>query len=425
MSMLRLRQAAPALLIAAALLTLSACGMTEYPNSTFNPNSDFNTAIDNLFDRLLFWGTIVFVVVEAALIFTIFRFRKRPGGAAPKQIHGNVALEISWTVIPAVILVLIAIPTVKTIFETQAPAPAGALTVEVTGHQWWWEFHYPEFGFSTANEVYIPLGRTTNFVLKTKDVLHSFWIPQMGGKRDLITNKTNYMWFTPNADLGSSAWNGFCTEYCGSSHANMKFRLFTVEPAEFESWARHQATVAVPHRTPATGAPGTPGTTTLVTVASNPSVTVTDSVPAAEPEIGYFFPAADLPDHVIPKTPIPADLPFDDGLLAGGDATRGQQSFILGGCIGCHAINGNPMAMSPIGPNLTHLATRHTIGGGLFTNDAPTLARWIKNAKKMKPGALMNTIGIGEYEPLLKGPVTAGLTDAQIADVVAYLRSLK
>jgi cytochrome c oxidase subunit 2 len=163
-----------------------------------------------------------------------------------------------------------------------------------------------------------------------------------------------------------------------------------------------------------------------VRVASNTGATVTDSMPAAaQPEIGYYFPAADLPDHVIPKTPIPAGLTFDDALLAGGDAKRGETSFMMGGCIGCHAINGNPMALSPIGPNLTHMATRHTIGGGLFPNDAPTLARWIKNAKKMKPGALMNTIGIGEYDPILKGPVTGGLTDAQIADVVAYLRSLK
>jgi len=394
MSMLRLRQAAPATLIAVALLALSACGGAELPNSTFNHTTDLNTAIDNLWQRLLFWGTIVFVVVEIALVYTIIRFRKRPGGPAAKQIHGNVALEITWTAIPAVILVLIAIPTVKTIFQTQAPAPAGALVVEVTGHQWWWEFKYPEYGITTANELYIPLGRTTNFVLRTKDVLHSFWIPQMGGKRDLITNKTNNMWFTPKPELGNSAWNGFCVEYCGDSHANMKFRLFTVSPEDFESWARHQAASAVPH--------------------------------TAEPmEPGYVFPAADLPAHVVPQTPVPAGLTFDNALLAGGDPVAGQQAFMLGGCIGCHAIAGNPMAVSQIGPSLTHFATRHTLGGGLFPNDDHHLARWIKNAKKMKPGVLMNTVGIGEYDPILKGPVTAGLSDIQIANVVAYLRSLK
>src|SRR5690606_26404536 len=156
------------------------------------------------------------------------------------------------------------------IFATQAPAPAGALEIEVIGHQWWWEFRYPELGIVTANEVYVPVGRAANFELKTIDVIHSFWVPQMGGKRDLITNKSNWMWFTPNEDLGTQAWNGFCGEYCGTSHANMKFRLYTVQPDEFASWAAHQAKPAQVH---------TPG----------------DS---AAP--GYVFPVADLPDHVIP-----------------------------------------------------------------------------------------------------------------------------
>jgi cytochrome c oxidase subunit II len=418
MSTLRLRRAAPALLTAVALLALNACsGMESAPNSTFNHTTDFNTAIDGLWHRLLFWGTIVFVVVEVALLYTIFRFRKRPGSAPAKQIHGNVALEITWTAIPALILVLIAVPTVKTIFETQAPPPAGALTIEVTGYQWWWEFHYPEYGVTTANEVYIPVGRTTNFVLRTKDVLHSFWVPQMGGKRDLISNKTNSMWFTPRPDLGTNAWNGFCTEYCGSSHANMKFRLYTVQPDEFASWAAHQARPALPHDTT---------TAAAIPPAMVASASSAMQAPAMQaPASGYVFPASDLPEHVIPQTPIPATLRFDDALLAQGDAKRGETSFMMGGCIGCHVITGNPMALSRIGPDLTHFASRHTLGGGLFPNDDPTLARWIKNARAMKPGALMLVVGIGEYSPDLKGPVTAGLTDAQIADVVAYLRALK
>jgi cytochrome c oxidase subunit II len=418
MSMLRLRQAAPALLFAAVLLVLTACGETEYPNSTFNRHTDLNTSIDTLWDRLLFWGTIVFVVVEAALVFTIIRYRKRPGGPAAKQIHGNAALEITWTAIPAVILVLIAVPTVKTIFETQAPAPAGALRIEVIGHQWWWEFRYPELGITTANEVYVPVGRTASFELKTVDVLHSFWVPQMGGKRDLISNKTNYMWFTPNADLGTSAWNGFCTEYCGSSHANMKFRLFTVQPDEFASWAAHKAAV-FPNGGPAASGSAVTPVVPAAASAQQPAVLPTEP-------IGYVFPKEQLPSHVVPQTPVPAGLTFDDALLAQGDPTRGIQAFMLGGCIGCHTIAGNPMAISPIGPNLTHVASRHTIGGGLFPNDGAHLARWIKNAKKMKPGALMNVIGIGEYDPILKRPVSqGGLTDQQIADVVAYLMALK
>jgi len=188
MPKLSLRQTATTALTAVGLLALSGCGFTEYPNSTFNHHTDFNTAIDALFQRLLFWGTIVFVVVEAGLVYTIIKYRKRPGGPKPRPIHGNAALEITWTVIPALILVLIAIPTVRTIFQTQADAPAGALKVQVIGHQWWWEFRYPELGIVTANELYVPVGRTVEFELTTKDVLHSFWIPQMGGKRDLISN---------------------------------------------------------------------------------------------------------------------------------------------------------------------------------------------------------------------------------------------
>ena len=425
MSKLRLRQAMPALFTAAALLMLSACGQTEYPNSTFTRITDFNTAIDSLWERLLFWGTIVFVVVEAALIFTIIKYRKRPGGPEAKQIHGNAVLEITWTAIPALILVLIAVPTVKTIFQTQAPAPAGSIRIQVIGHQWWWEFRYPDLGIVTANEVYVPIGKTASFELTTKDVLHSFWIPQMGGKRDLITNKTNYMWFTPNADLGTQAYNGFCTEYCGASHANMRIRLFAVQQDEFERWAKHQAKPAVFNPQAAAMAPAAP--TTPVRPASNTqSGAVVATEPAVDTTSGYMFPAEKLPAHVIPQTPFPAGLEYDDALLAGGDATRGAtQGFLVGGCIGCHAIDGVPGAISQTGPNLTHVASRHTIASGLYRMDGPSLARWIKNAPHMKPGSLMWTIGKGEYDPVRKTTVAAGLDDRQIADVVAYLLALK
>ncbi len=422
MPKLRVRSAAPVFLALAILLTLSACGLTEYPNSTFNHTTDFNTSIDALWQRLVFWGTIVFVVVEAALIFTIIKYRKRPGGPAAKQIHGNAALEITWTAIPAIILVLIAVPTVKTIFETQAPAPAGALKVQVIGHQWWWEFRYPELGITTANELYVPVGRTISFELTTKDVLHAFWIPQMGGKRDLISNKTNYLWFTPSDTLKTMAYNGFCTEYCGSSHANMRIRLYTVQPAEFESWARHQASPAVfnPMAAPAPTPPVTPAANRRQAAAAP-----VDTTPA--PASGYVYPAEALPSHVVPNTPIPAGVSFDDALLAQGDATRGARTWMMA-CMACHAINGVPGATSTIAPNLTHIASRHTIAGGLYRNDDHTLARWIKNPGILKPGALMNANGLGEYDRYRKitvGPQHIGLSDAQIADVVAYLRSLK
>src|SRR5688572_27282838 len=236
----RLRQLGSFGLLAVGLLMLAACA-TEYPNTTFQPKSELGRSIDFLWDRLLLLGTIVFVLVEAALIYVVFRYRRRPNdNTTPPQTHGNAMLEIAWTIIPAVILVFLAVPTVKTIFETQAKVAAGALEIEVIGHQWWWEFRYPQYDFVTANEIYIPTGRTVNFRMTSQDVIHSFWIPQLAGKRDVMANRTNYIWFTPDSSLGPSVWNGFCTEYCGASHAKMRFRAFTVTPQQFESWIAGQ-----------------------------------------------------------------------------------------------------------------------------------------------------------------------------------------
>lgn len=403
------------LLLGALALGLSACG-GEYPNSTFNHNTEFNAATDALWDTLLLYGTIVFVFVEVALVYTIFRFRRRPGGGKPKQVHGNTALEITWTAIPAVVLVLIAIPTVRTIFKTQAKAVPDALQVQVIGHQWWWEFKYPQLGITTANELYLPNGRTVNFELKTFDVLHSFWIPQLGGKRDLISNKSNFLWFTPNADLPSSAWNGFCAEYCGTSHANMKFRVFTVTPDEFDMWAAHQKQAAV---FPAAVAP--------VADAAVAGGDTTVAVPVQVPV--WTFPAERLASekgYSTPSMPIPPGITFDENLLGKGDAARGKDIYSRSSCIGCHVITGNPMSAGVIGPNLTHIASRHTLAAGMYPNDTKHLTYWIKNAPVMKPGSIMPTIGTGLVDPVRKNTVTmGGLTDAEIADVVAYIQSLK
>ncbi|MBL0169415.1 MAG: cytochrome c oxidase subunit II [Gemmatimonadaceae bacterium] len=420
----RQRRVVSALLLGALALGLAACGGV-YPNSTFNHHTEFNTSIDALWNTLLAWGTGVFIAVEIALVYTIFRFRRRPGGKTPEQVHGNTVLEIAWTAIPAVILIFIAIPTVRTIFKTQAKAAPNALQVQVIGHQWWWEFRYPEYGITTANELYLPTGRTVNFELKTQDVLHAFWIPQMGGKRDLISNKSNYLWFTPNADLPSSAWNGFCAEYCGSSHANMKFRVYTVTPDEFAKWTAHQQQPAA-----AAPAPAAPAVAkTAAQTAAKPADSAAQAVVAPVQVPVWTFPQERLDAEFAatkPTMPIPPGMAFDENLLSAGDVDRGRQIYSRSACIGCHVVKGNPMSMGVIGPNLTHVATRHTLAGGLYVNDQKHLAYWIKNAPHRKPGSIMPTIGKGLYDPVRKNTITiGGLTDAEIADVVAYLQSLK
>ena len=419
--MLRQRRMASALLLGAVALGLSACGEI-YPNSTFNWNTDVNAITDALWDKQLLLGTLVFILVEIALVVTIFRFRARPGGKKPEQVHGNTALEITWTVIPAVILVILAIPTVRTIFQTQAKAAPEALQVQVIGHQWWWEFKYPQYGITTANELYLPNGRTVNFELKTQDVLHSFWIPQLGGKRDLISNKSNFLWFTPNKDLPTSAFNGFCAEYCGSSHANMKFRVYAVSSSEFDQWTAHQKQAAVfPMLAPA--APVAPAVQTASVIPTPQPAAVPTAVPV------WAFPKDRLEKEFAstkPTMPIPVGITFDESLLAKGDATRGQEIYSRSTCIGCHAISGNRMSMGVIGPNLTHLGSRYTLASGLYPLDAKHLAYWIKNAQHLKPGAKMMVMGKGQYDPTTKKTVTVGgLTDPEIADIVAYLLALK
>ncbi|HEX2717141.1 MAG TPA: cytochrome c oxidase subunit II [Gemmatimonadaceae bacterium] len=398
----RLRRRFAAALTAASALALSACSANQYPNSIFERHTEFNREVLSIFHSLFFWGTVVFVLVELALLWVLWRYRRREGAPEPRHIHGNTTLEVLWTLIPAVVLIFIAVPTVRAIFRTQAKAVPNALEVEVIGHQWWWEFRYPQYGVVTANELYLPIGRTVNFALKTNDVLHSFWIPRLGGKRDLITNHTNYLWFTPDS-VDEQAWNGSCNEYCGASHANMLFRAFTVSPEQFEQWAAHQKSPAAFGAVAAAAATTTTGTQTPVTFVS--------------------WPRERLPEYSVPNKPTPDGLTWNESLV--GDAARGQQIYSRSACIGCHVITGNPMSVGVIGPNLTHFGSRLTLGAGLYPNDARHLALWIKNTRAMKPGAIMPTLGKGQYDPVFKTTVTTGLTDQEIADIVAYLQALK
>jgi cytochrome c oxidase subunit II len=425
---LRMRWLTPALALLIAV-SLSACNSFT-PNTIFGAHSEFGHSVDVLTRRLLYLGILVFILVEGLLVLILVKFRDREGNREARQIHGNTTLEVSWTLVPAVILAFIAVPTIKTIFETQAKAIPNALQVEVIGHQWWWEFRYPQYGVVTANELYLPVGRTANFALTTKDVLHSFWIPQLNGKRDLISNHTNYIWFTPDSAF---AWNGFCAEYCGTSHANMRFKVFTVTPAEFDAWVAHQKTNAVGSAPPAVpGAPADSGKKPAalpVTRVATSTGTTTPAGAHAQPPVATpvmtvadtasaTYPRANLPEWLKPKTPKPVGLTFDATVT--GDAARGAAMFKGAPCIACHTIRGVPTAQGVLAPNLTHVGSRTTIAGGLYPNDLEHLELWIKNAPAMKPGSLMPLFGKAE-----KGETPGLYTDQQIADLAAYLSSLK
>jgi cytochrome c oxidase subunit 2 len=227
-----------ALLVGVAVL-LSSCGWSlwDSPMTTVRPKSDFGKWIDEIF-MLISWTTLViFIVVEGGLVYACWRFRDRPGAPIPKQIHGHTVLEISWTVAFSLVLLIIGIPTIKIVFKTQEAPAATALQVDVAGKQWWWEFTYPEFKLTTANELHLPVGQTVAFNLLAPDVIHSFWIPGLGGKRDVVPHRVNRIVLTPEAP---GEFLGQCAEYCGISHANMRFRV-TVHPKEdFDRWVKAQ-----------------------------------------------------------------------------------------------------------------------------------------------------------------------------------------
>jgi cytochrome c oxidase subunit 2 len=216
------------------MLLLAACSPDQYPQTTLRPRADFARESDQIFRTTLLWATVVFVLVEGALLIAIWKFRNRPGAAEPVQTHGNTTLEIVWTIIPAFILAMIAVPTVRTIFRTATKPGPEALQVEVIGHQWWWEFRYPQLGITTASELRVPVGRTVSLEMTTVDVLHSFWLPQFAGKRDVFPNRYNNLWFKAEV---TGDFPAQCVEFCGIQHGRMAYRIVSVDGAAFDAWA--------------------------------------------------------------------------------------------------------------------------------------------------------------------------------------------
>lgn len=221
-----------------SVLALAACG-GDYPQSTLHPVGDHSGAIDSLYRRIFWWAVGVFIVVESVLVYVIFRYRHRPGAPGPVQMHGNTLLEITWTLAPAVVLIFIAVPTIQTIFTIDAAPPKGALEVQVIGHQWWWEFRYPEFGIVTANEMHLPAGRPVVLSMTSADVIHSLWLPKLAGKRDVIPGRSTRLVFTVDS---TGNYAGQCTEFCGESHANMRMRAIVQDSAAFAVWVAGQQT---------------------------------------------------------------------------------------------------------------------------------------------------------------------------------------
>lgn len=319
-------------------------------------------------------------VVSLLLVIVVLRFRAKPGQTeVPKQIHGSTKLEILWTAIPIAILVSVAIPTVKTAFATFGRVENPDMTIRVVGHQWWFEFQYPDQKVTTANELVIPVGKKVDIELISDDVIHSFWVPKLAGKTDVIPNRLNHMWFQADE---TGLYYGQCAEYCGDSHAKMRFRVKVVSNEEYVAWM--------------------------------------DTRLAQQ---------KGLPESTDPDIAAGRAL-FEGKTITGVSKVTGKPIPKVN-CATCHSIDGTT-AKGKTAPNLSNLGARHTVGGGILENyignepkdlagagpavdtnlQAENLKKWIRNPAEFKPGTIMPAHGEEK------------LTDKELGQVVKFLQSL-
>lgn len=234
----------------AALLQTQIPGVAEHRiQNMFKPLATPAESESNIAFFVLAITAAIFVVVAGLIVFTIVRFRQRSGDDSrlePPQVYGSNQIEAAWTVIPILIVFVLIGVSARVIAGVQnASPPPSTLKITVIGHQWWWEVVYPEYGIVTANEIHIPVapdGKAATYLrLESMDVIHSFWVPQLSGKTDLIPNRINYMWIDPR-QLG--VYVGNCAEYCGTQHANMFLRVVAETPNDFHRWAAEQQKAA-------------------------------------------------------------------------------------------------------------------------------------------------------------------------------------
>lgn len=326
----------------ALLIATASCA--NAPMNSLRPASDLGDWIASLYWETIGWLSLVLALVVILVILVLARHSSRMTEAREPPVHVNehLMLEAAWTVAPAGILLLIAFPAIVITFDSLPnQPPANALHVVVIAHQWWWEYRYPEFGIDTADEAHVVVNRPVYFELHSADVIHSFWVPKLGGKRDVIPNHTNELILTPYL---TGEYYGQCAEFCGLSHANMKIRVFVDSPERFRRWVENQRS--------------------------------------------------------LPVEPSPATPHYER-------IESGMRIFEGAPCAACHEIRG--LSRGTIGPNLTHIGSHVTLGGGLFANTPSRLGAWIEHPDLMKPGVEMPGLA---------------LSRRQLSDLVAYLESL-
>lgn len=318
----------PAGILSLLALGLSGCEFVG-PQSIFDTAGPIAEAQRDLFVWSYQLSWIVIIGVFGVMGYVMWRFRwRRDRDEMPTQFHGNTALEIGLTIIPVIIVILVAVPTVRTIFATEARVvpDEDTVIVNVTGYQWWWRFEYPELGIVTANEMVIPAGRQVVVNLDSADVLHSFWVPRLAGKRDMIPNQNNQLHFTADEP---GEYYGQCAELCLGAHAYMKFRVTATDDAEFDAWAATFQEAA------------------SRTVQADPQIQQGEAL---------FATKGCATCHTIDG--------YRDGVRVG----------------------------TPDFPNLTNFGLRNTIAAAVVDNTQANLEQWLRDPQSIKPGNRMPAV---------------------------------
>jgi len=242
LSKLRILRAAIPVLLLFALLLLVGC-QTDSPQNTFAPKGYPADKQRDLFMLVMWPAVVILILVEGAIVVALWRFRRRRNSERPKQLHGNPRLELAWTIAPALLLASLAVPTLATIADLAENPGPNALQVDVIARQWSWEFRYPDLKdskgqpISSLNELHIPVDRKIHASVVSNDIIHSFWIPRLGGKIDAVPGRTNHLTFSA---YEADTYAGECAEFCGLGHALMKLTVVAQPQDEFDAWVRQK-----------------------------------------------------------------------------------------------------------------------------------------------------------------------------------------
>ncbi|MBS0664055.1 MAG: cytochrome c oxidase subunit II [Verrucomicrobia bacterium] len=399
-----------AAVLAGATLLLTGCDLNFWRmdghQSTIVVNGPVARSQLDVFYTTVAVTMVIFVIVGSVLAYATLKFRAKSSedehAEPPEQGHGNPLIELSLIGASVMALVIIAIPTLKAIwftYDVPAEEKANAYEVNATGLQWWFRFDYPNEQINgvgpltTSNELVIPAGRPIRINLRSNDVIHSFWVPKLAGKVDMIPNRGNFIWL--QADEPGYFW-GQCAEYCGESHAVMRFRVIALGPREFNEWVGRQMEPA----------------RTVKDTGDQPKAQFASyRTDWKRNEKGYsgkfdLNPLDAWRAHQEPEKHENAAL-----------IAKGKELFQAKTCFSCHVIRGHMVGGSSAYPDLTHVGARTTIAAGLLENNPEQLARWITHPNEVKPG---NKMYVNGY---LANNIQ--LTPDDVSALVAYLSSLK